>query len=157
VIAFRGRHIELNQGRLTPYDQWTNGQVAPKLNNLPTGKDGILYNTKFFTREFLNMADAQRIAPTTDDLWIKWHCVLNGVPSVVLNPEACTAIRKSFPVVNRDEAFLNYGLYRQYNRSIARGENDETVQNLETYYMQTYGYNLTWLIRAEKEDVSHDA
>lgn len=150
IIAFRGRHIELNEGVLTNYDKWTWGQEHPSLNNLPTGKDGILYSTKFFTRDFLNLTEAQRIAPTADDLWIKWHCALNGVPSIVLNPEACTSDYKSFPVVNYDKEYRNNSLYAQHNKSEgALGKNDEAVRKLEEYYMQTYGYNLAWLIQSE--------
>jgi hypothetical protein len=149
VIAFRGRHIELNENGVTPYEQWTWGRVQPSLSNMPTGKDGILYSTKFFTRDFLNMKEAKRMAPTADDLWIKWHCALNGVPAVILNPEACTSDYKSFPVVSYDEAYRGNSLYKQHNATRAQNKNDTSVDKLEAHFNQAYGYNLAWLIAAE--------
>lgn len=153
IIAFRGRHIEVEQQTLSPYDRWTWGQDQSSLKNLPTGKDGILYNTKFFTKDFLNMAEAISHAPTADDLWIKWHCALNGVPAVILNPEACTSDYKSFPVVNFDKTYRNVSLYAHHNSSSAQNKNNLTVQALESFYEKTYGYNLAWLIKAESGDL----
>jgi hypothetical protein len=148
VIAFRGRHIEIDNKKITPYGKWTWGKREPSLCNLPTGKDGILYSTKFFTKEFLNLREAQRIAPTADDLWIKWHCTLNGVPSVVLNPEACSSDYKSFPVVNYDNSYRGNSLYARHNAAGAQNMNDISIEKLETFFAQLYGYNLTWLIQA---------
>jgi hypothetical protein len=150
VVAFRGRHIEVDQQGLMPYDKWTLGQIQPSLCNLPTGKDGILYSTKFFTKEILNLVEAQRIAPTADDLWIKWHCALNGVPSVILNPEACTSDYRSFPVVNYDHDFRDKSLYACHNSTNSQNKNDISVENLERYFLDCYGYNLTTLLLAEQ-------
>jgi len=151
IIAFRGRHIELDQSTLAPYDQWTWGQSKPSLRNLPTGKDGILYSTKFFTRNFLMLEDALTLAPTVDDLWIKWHCVLNGVPSVVLNPEACSSDYKSFPVVDFSNEYRSVSLYKAHNAASAQGRNDLSVWHLEKYYLEKYGYNLTSLLHDSGE------
>jgi len=147
IIAFRGRHVELDGATISSYDKWSWGQTKSSLNNLPTGKDGILYSTKFFTRDFLALEEAMLLAPTADDLWIKWHCALNGVPSVVLNPEACTSDYKSFPVVDFSREYRDVSLYKMHNSGSAEGRNDITVQKLEKYYLHRYGYNLAQLIR----------
>jgi len=152
VIAFRGRHIEADQQGLSPYGNWTLGRYQPSLCNLPTGKDGILYSTKFFTKEFLNLVEAQRMAPTADDLWIKWHCALNGVPSVVLNPEACTSDYKSFPVVNYDHDYRSNSLYARHNATGAQNKNDVSVEKLEAHFLARYGYNLATLLLAEQNN-----
>ncbi len=149
VIAFRGRHIELNEKGVAPYEHWTWGKDQPSLSNLPTGKDGILYSTKFFTRDFLNMKEAKRMAPTADDLWIKWHCALNGIPAVILNPEACTSDYKSFPVVSYDESYRGNSLYKTHNATRAQNKNDTSVKDLEAHFARAYGYNLAWLIAAQ--------
>jgi hypothetical protein len=91
------------------------------------------------------MADALKLAPTVDDLWIKWNCALNGVPAIILNPEACTSDYKSFPVVSFDKAYRDVSLYKQHNSSSANGKNDKAVQDLEAYFLARYGYNLTAL------------
>lgn len=147
IIAFRGRHIELEQQTILPYDNWTWGQNQPSLSNLPTGKDGVLYSTRFFTRDFLNLAEVQRLAPTADDLWIKWHCALNGVPAVILNPEACSSDFKSFPLVSYEKADRDNSLYKVHNSGGSQNQNDITVQELEAHYKIERGYNLSWSIR----------
>jgi len=151
VIAFRGRYISLGSDGIASYDKWKWGEMTPSLNNLPTGKDGVFYSTKFFTADFLKLEDAQRIAPTADDLWIKWHCALNGVPAVILNPEACSSDYKSFPVVNYDKSYRNISLYAMHNSSNAKNKNDVAVLDLERYFLEVYGYNLAWLIQSEQE------
>ncbi|MGF6811229.1 hypothetical protein OKW30_006421 [Paraburkholderia sp. Clong3] len=149
VVAFRGRHIEFDREQVGPYETWTWGRCEPTLSNLPTGKDGILYSTKFFTKEFLNLSAALEIAPTADDLWIKWHCALNGFPSIVLNPEACSSDYKSFPVVNYDKSFRGNSLYARHNATGAQSKNDASVERLEAYFACAYGYDLAWLIQSE--------
>lgn len=147
VIAFRGRHIEMDGENIAPYDRWTWGQVQPSLNNLPTGKDGILYSTKFFAKNFLNLAEVLRVAPTADDLWIKWHCGLNGVPVVILNPEACSSDFKSFPLVSYAKADRDNSLYSVHNSPVSQNKNDVAIKELEAHFKIERGYNLAWLIR----------
>jgi hypothetical protein len=147
VVAYRGRHIETHENNLTPYNKWTWGQNAPCLSNLPTGKDGIIYNTNFFTRDFLSLKDALQMAPTADDLWIRWHCALNGVPAIILNPEACTSDYKSFPVVDYSPEYRNVSLYAKHNSSTSHGKNDLSVQELERHFLAKYGYNLNALLQ----------
>ena len=147
VVAFRGRYIEIDTNGLMTYEKWTLGKNKPSLNNLPTGKDGILYSTKFFTKEFLDLKNALQLAPTADDLWIKWHHALNGVPSVILNPEACTSDYKSFPVVNYNKSYRGNSLYAIHNSSKSENKNDKSIQQLEDFYKLLYGYNLAWLIQ----------
>jgi hypothetical protein len=149
VIAFRGRHIEAEANKVGPYSKWTWGQTKPCLSNLPTGKDGILYSTSFFTPEFLHLEDALALAPTADDLWIKWHVALNGVPSIILNPEACTSDYKSFPVVDFSAEYRNISLYAKHNASSAQGKNDLSVAQLEDHFRTRYHYDLAELISLE--------
>lgn len=147
VIAFRGRHIKMDGGNIAPYGQWSAGQERPSHNNLPTGKDGVLYSTEFFTKAFLDLNAAKRNAPTADDLWIKWHCALNGVPAVILNPEACASDLKSFPLVSYGEDYRKNSLYKVHNSADSQNKNDVTVMNLEAHFNSTLGRNLASLIR----------
>lgn len=142
VVAFRGRHIEMSGAAIPSYSEWTQGKADPVLSNVPTGKDGILYSTKFFTREFLDMAAARSLAPTGDDLWIRWHCAMNGVPALILNPEACTSDYKSFPVVDYSREYRSNSLYSLHNSAGAQGKNDVSVAALEEHFIRRFGYNL---------------
>lgn len=149
IIAFRGRCIEVDKDSISTYDKWTWGVDALTFRNLPTGKDGIIYSTKFFNKNFLNIKVIKEIAPTVDDLWIKWHCVLNGIKSQILNPEACSSDYKSFPVVDYSKEYRGNSLYAMMNSKKAGGKNDVAVANLEAYFAKEYGYNLKLLIDLE--------
>jgi len=149
IVAFRGRCIEVDQESISTYDKWTWGRDALTFRNLPTGKDGIIYSTKFFNKNFLNIKIIKEIAPTVDDLWIKWHCALNGIKSQILNPEACSSDYKSFPVVDYSKEYRGNSLYAMMNSKKAGGKNDVAVANLETYFAKEYGYNLKLLIDLE--------
>jgi hypothetical protein len=150
VVAFRGRRIAFDGNEIATYSKWSPGLDRPSLFNLPTGKDGILYSTRFFSREFLRLNDALNLAPTADDLWIKWHCALNGVPSLILNPEACTSDYASFPVVDFSREYRGNSLYANYNANSAHGKNDASVSSLEAHFAGHYGYNFATLSRRER-------
>lgn len=152
VVAFRGRHIDMTDKMIPSYSEWTLGKTAPILSNVPTGKDGVLYSTKFFTREFLDMAAAGSLAPTGDDLWIKWHCAMNGVPALILNPEACTSDYKSFPVVDYSKAYRSNSLYSLHNSSKSQGRNDVSIEALEEHFMRRLGYNLRSVLLGDYSD-----
>lgn len=146
VIAFRGRHIEMVGENISPYHDWTWGRDLPSINNLPTGKDGVLYSTKFFTKDFLDLDAVKSIAPTADDLWIKWHCSMNGVPAVILNPEACSSDFKSFPLISYEKADREHSLYSVHNSAGSQKKNDLAVEKLEKFYKINRGVNLASMI-----------
>lgn len=145
IVAFRGRHITLKSQSINSYTEWKLGITKPCMNNLPTGKDGIIYNTKFFTKDFIEYDVAKELAPTADDLWIKWHTGLNGVKATILNPEAATSDYKSFPVVDYSSEYRDVSLFKAHNSNGSGGKNDISVQKLENYFNKKYGYNLSSL------------
>jgi len=147
VVAFRGRAMELEGGEIATYPTWGIGLDYPSMRNLPTGKDGVLYATRFFTRDFVRLDDAIALAPTADDLWIKWQCGLNGVPAIVLNPIACTSDYKGFPVVDYSKEYRGNSLYSSYNATSAQGKNDDSVSRLETYCKEQLGQSLAQVIQ----------
>lgn len=150
VIAFRGRSIVLDEsGDYAAYGSFSLGSPEPQMRNIPTGKDGVLYSSRFFTNEFCEVDDAVAIAPTADDLWIKWHCALNGIPSVILNPEASTSDYRSFPVVDYSDDYRDVSLYRKYNKEGSLDKNSTTIQALEKFYKDKWGYNLLTLLSEE--------
>lgn len=147
VVAFRGREMVLAGSAVGSYPSWGIGLDYPSMNNLPTGKDGVLYSTRFFTRDFLRLEDAIALAPTADDLWIKWQCGLNGIPAIVLNPIACTSDYKGFPVVDYSKEYRGNSLYSSYNANSAQGKNDDSVQKLEAYFLKLLGQSLAQVIQ----------
>lgn len=142
VIAFRGRKITKNEKSIEKYAKLGLGSQEPLIENLPTGKDGIIYCTSFFTREFINIEKAIELAPTADDMWIKWHTSMNGVKSVILNPEASTSDYKSFPVFDYSKEFRDLSLFKMHNADGAGSKNDKTVNSLEEHFKSQTGLNL---------------
>ena len=146
IIAYRGRKIEKNSSKIVEYKSWTKASCIPKLFHIPTGKDGVLYSTRFFTKDILDIKMAKKLAQTTDDLWIKWHCALNGIPAIILNPDAIDGAEKSFPLVDTTGESDKQGLYAIYNNNNNNSSfNDEVIVRLEAYSLYKYGYNLAFL------------
>ena len=146
VVAFRGRYITATDRCIAPYRDWELGKETPSVNNLPTGKDGILYSTKFFNMDFVDMNAATMLAPTADDLWIKWHCGLNGVKALIINPEAATSDYKSFPLVDYSGDYRDNSLYKVHNADSSGSKNDESIAKMENYFSKKSIGNLYSLL-----------
>lgn len=136
VIGYRGHRINVRDGRIAPYRSWMRNRIEenPSLMILPTGKDGILYNTAFFPINVLNISDALRIAPTVDDLWFRWHLLLNQVNVNVINVD--------YKAGTFDETDYSSSLYLNYNRE---GGNDTAIADLQTYFDDKFGFDMTEL------------
>ncbi|MCP1727901.1 hypothetical protein J2T60_001901 [Natronospira proteinivora] len=148
VVAFRGRRMCLAENEIAPYSEWQLGVPEPSFLNVPTGKDGVIYSTSFFTDEFMDMGGALDAAPTADDLWIKWHTALNGVRSIVLRPKAATSDYESFPVVDYSKEYRDVSLYKAHNSSGSGNKNDDAVGALEKYFSANYGYSVLDVCKA---------
>jgi hypothetical protein len=149
VVAYRGRLMGLApSGNFLPYVNWGPGVESPSLLNLATGKDGVMYSTRFFTKQVADLKAAISLAPTADDLWWKWHSAMNGVPTFIINPEACTSDYKSFPVVDYSKEYRGHSLYALHNSVHAGGANDKAVEELENWFGSMYGMTLAELVRS---------
>ena len=137
VIAYRGHRINVQGGEIKPYRSWMRSRIElnPGLHILPTGKDGILYNTAFFPVNVLNLADAIRIAPTVDDLWFRWHLMLNRIPVHVIHTD--------YAAHSFDETDHTGSLYRNFNKD---GGNDTAVYALQSYFADRFGFDAARLI-----------
>lgn len=125
VVCYRGHQMRRSGREFNRYRSWMLAGIArnPDLYNLPTGKDGVLYDTSFFHPNVLNHVRALQIAPTADDLWLKWHySALEDVPTFVVNTDYRAQTFKDDP--------FGKSLYDVFNRD---GGNDATIQRLENY------------------------
>lgn len=132
AIAYRGHRICYNDAGFVTYRSWMKSTIEenPSKLILPTGKDGILYDTAFFPVGVLNVRDALRLAPTADDLWFRWHLARNGIPVYVIN----TDYTSSFA-----ETEYESSLYLNYNRS---GNNDRAIAELDRYFSTNLQFTL---------------
>lgn len=125
VVCYRGHQMRRSGREFTGYRSWMLAGIArnPDLYNLPTGKDGVLYDTSFFHPKVLNYLRALQIAPTADDLWLKWHySAFEDVPTYVINTDYRAQTFKDDP--------FGKSLFEVFNRD---GGNDATIQRLEDY------------------------
>ena len=136
VIGYRGHQINVQDDEIKPYRSWMRSRINhnPGLFILPTGKDGILYNTAFFPINVLNIADAIRIAPTVDDLWFRWHLLMNRIPVHVIHVDYTA---KTF-----EETGCKSSLYRDFNKD---GGNDAAVAALQGYFTDRFGFDVVRL------------
>lgn len=140
VIGYRGHRINVRDGRIAPYRSWMRSAIEenPSSMILPTGKDGILYNTAFFPINVLNMADAMRLAPTVDDLWFRWHLLLNRIPVYLINLDYTSA--------TFEETGYDSSLYLNYNRE---GGNDTAITGLQSYFAERFDVDVTALAQRD--------
>lgn len=130
VIGYRGHRMLVRKGELAPYRSWMKSRIEenPSPLILPTGKDGILYNTAFFPIGVLNVEQAMKIAPTVDDLWFRWHLLLNNVAVNIINVD--------YRVGTFEETDYSSSLYLNYNKF---GGNDTAIKALGEYFQSVYG------------------
>lgn len=131
VVCYRGHHMRREGTRFAQYRHWMRNVVPrnPDLFNLPTGKDGVLYDTSYFNPGVLDYAAALRLAPTADDLWLKWHySATNKVSTYIIN--------SNYKAHTFEQSDADGGLYRFFNKD---GGNDVTIRNLEHHFKNSFG------------------
>jgi len=132
AVAAWTAHPILRRGRgLAGYGRWF-GAARPEgasLALLPIGKDGVMYAGTDFPAEVADLAMAQRLAPTADDLWLRWHMARAGVKVQVAGQgQALAEVARGGP-----------SLWRDFNR---QGGNDAVIAALEAHFAATYGWTM---------------
>lgn len=131
-IAYRGRDITIDSGGISGYGKWRKSNLTGSaLSKLPTGKDGVLYRRRYFHRGVFDIDAAKALAPTTDDLWFKWHTAINGKDSVLL----FDSLSESFDSIG----CADVSLFESFNKHT---NNDVVVCNLEKYMSSKYGWSM---------------
>ncbi|MEZ5754690.1 MAG: hypothetical protein R3D90_08005 [Paracoccaceae bacterium] len=131
VTGWTAHPIVLRRGRVAGYGRWFGADLpaGPALRVLPIGKDGVLYSGRDFPPEVMDIATARAIAPTADDLWLRWHAARLGLPAQAVGQgEALAETSRAGP-----------SLWRAYNR---QGGNDAVVAALEDHFAARYGWTM---------------
>lgn len=143
IVAFRGHTIQLENGCILPYQAWQNApHDAKSLSNLPTGKDGVLYRSSYFHENVFNRKEISCLAPTSDDLWFKWHTALKKIPVAFITEGDKVEFRSA------EDLDVNETLWRKFNKF---GGNDETVDKLERHFQKKYCMNLSTLLAVDSK------
>ena len=154
VVAHRGRRMRLRPSRgFADYTNWHDGLHEPRLGNLPTGQSGVIYRRSYFPAD-LQLEAALRLAPTHDDLWLRWLTALQGVPALITQPNAAakTAVL-AFPMAEISSSYAKSSLWFAFNAPDAanRVTNDQAVQAIHNHFM-TLGFDIEKLLRLEEEE-----
>lgn len=133
IVCYRGHQMAYDASGWTGYRSWMRRPLGASrsLLNLPTGKDGVLYNTIFFHPDVLDMQRGVALARTVDDLWFKWHSAILGVPVFM--------IHNDYRVNSLPETTSEHSLYKNFNE---QGGNDHAITAIEAYFTKRYGNTL---------------
>lgn len=133
VTCYRGHTIAFINEKFAPYRHWMVNKTLenPHLHIVPTGKDGILYDTSFFHPQVINFHTALALVPTTDDLWLKWHTAAMRV--------SCLSINTDYTTQTFDNFDTSESLYLSFNKG---GTNDESIRKLEDYSKRELNFSL---------------
>ena len=156
IVAHRGRRILLEpEAGFLPYGQWHDGLREPRLANLATGQSGVLYRRSYFPKD-LELEAALALAPTHDDLWLRWLTARQGVPAVILQPNAAANTRElafpsasAVPIEQQDTLWFAYNAPEAQDPS--RGGNDAATAAIHTYFRER-GFDLEAALRQEMEE-----
>ena len=134
-VAYRGHRMRVERGAIAAYRSWMRAPIEenPSRLLLPTGKDGVLYDTAFFEEGVLDMETAMRIAPTVDDLWFRWHLAMRGVPVHLISTDYETGSLAGAETDAADSLYLRYNL---------QGGNDAAIAALEAHFRARTGEGL---------------
>lgn len=133
IVCHRAHFMRRGGADGEGYRGWMAGEVLrnPDIDVLPTGKDGVLYDTIFFHPRVIDYATAREIAPTADDLWFKWHSAAVGVSAYVIDRQG------------KGDGFGHHGfrdsLFHAYNRG---GGNDAALAALSRYGREVLAVDL---------------
>lgn len=135
IIAYRGHYMANKDGLFLPYRQWMTHGISqtPSILNLPTGKDGVLYPPELISGAISNIQRAMEIAPTTDDLWFKWHTAAMGAKVFCINTDYGS------DTFDENSKEIGSSLYDNFNRS---GGNDLSIARLIKYGEEELGIRL---------------
>lgn len=127
LAAHRGRRMHRNGEGFASYAGFDAPVSISSLENLPNGRNGIAFllghvpfDAKYMTGPI--------IAPTADDLWLKFVTLVRCIPCAILEPSAIMD-----PAVDYQDVFpeRKEGLWRGYN---ANGSNDVSLESLDSYF-----------------------
>jgi hypothetical protein len=156
IVAQRGRRMLLEaNGGFKPYITWHDGLHEPRLGNLPTAQSGVLYRRSYFPRD-LAMEVALALAPTQDDLWLRWLTAREGHPAVILQPNAVAKTKElAFPSASDKPAKEQPSLWFAFNSPEAPESaihGNDTASGVIQSYFRAMGFDLEAILRQEQED-----
>lgn len=131
VTAWSAHPIAVRNGRVARYGRWFRSEriEGPAVRLLPVGKDGVLYAGTDFPPDVLDLETARKLAPTGDDLWLRWHAARLGMLAYTVGKgQALAEVARGGP-----------SLWHHFNKD---GGNDAPVAALEAHFAARYGWTM---------------
>jgi hypothetical protein len=141
VVAMRGREITLANLALDCYNKWNKENLSkhPSLKSVGTGKDGIAYKVNYLHKAVFDIETALTIAPKADDLWLKAHTLLEGVPTFIINKHLSDEFQEIGSSNNKKS------LFSEFNKM---GGNDSALAEIDRYLMSNFQTTFYRLVNA---------
>lgn len=92
AVSARNVHIITRQGeKLSPYEGWAQSATefigVERMDLCAIGVNGILYPPYCGNERWFNREQIKKFAPNQDDLWLKFHEIIDGIPTVYTGME----------------------------------------------------------------------
>ncbi|WP_066717472.1 hypothetical protein [Clostridium sp. Marseille-P299] len=127
VVCFRAHEMLFDKGTILPYRKW-NGMAknvkGPSLNLMPVGVGGVLYPPYYFSNVEFNDTMIMKLAPTTDDIWLKVIGIINNYSVVKVDKNS----KEWFTIKGTQRISL-----KSYNVDTTNA-NDEALKKFFEYY-----------------------
>lgn len=129
VVCYRGRTVSFTDNRINPYSEWKintkHGIKEPTYLVMPSTGGGVLYPHDCVSEELFNLDKIMELAPSADDLWVKWMHLLKGTK--VIKCQCTCPILSHLITVNDVEL-----------SDVNTSENDKVIERLSGTYPGAY-------------------
>ena len=114
-------------GLIKPYKKWKrpSGIIEPCKLLFPTGVGGVFYPKNIFHRNVLDENSFMNLAPTADDVWLKFMTLKNGIN--------CFMIPRSKPFHDEFLTLSDSQKNGLYINNVFKNQNDIQIANVINY------------------------
>lgn len=140
IIAYRGKKMRFENEAILPYDDWSSATDQASILNFATGKDGIIYNAKFFHSLIKDTKLPIGLCDTGDDIWFKWLTTMKGIKVKIINQEdELPSLQTS-----KDSALF---------LCINKDKNDEMIEKVHDFFKKVFNFNITALDHSQSSRI----
>lgn len=119
-----------SERHIRPYSQWKsaidNHNMLPQNKIFPVGYQGVLYPAKCLDNIVFSEKSIARLAPTTDDIWLKFAAFLNKTKAIRTDK----GNYKFFEIISSQKYSLFKINVKEYNK------NDKSIKLIKNYFQK---------------------
>lgn len=133
AVSARAARIMLRRAEtLELYCKWQQGKHLEEYADIPRmdlcalGVGGICYSASLVNEDWFDLESIGKTAANCDDLWLKYHEIINGIPVVYTKPS------------QNDITIEGSQIYRLTDQNLYGGENDRCMDELSVRLKKQY-------------------